>query len=86
MRRFAGGGKGAEAAGAFAIGMENDAEAGDGFIGFRQAHRDVVGDEAGGVGDAHEVGRLDVEAVADVGRADFYELDCVELRSLCRGR
>ena len=39
----------AAAAGSVGIGMEDDADAGDRLVEFRQVHRDVVGDEAAGV-------------------------------------
>ena len=36
--------------------------------------------------DVDEARRVDVEAGAGVGGADFQEFDGVELRGLCRGR
>src|SRR5262249_50741678 len=71
----------AERAG-FGIRMEDDAQASDRFVELRQAHRDIIGEQVRRNGNMHEVGRLNVEAFADVRGVDFYELDRVQLKVL----
>src|SRR4051812_1128141 len=84
-RRIAWLGESAEAARAVGAWMEDHAQAGDGFVGFWQAHGDVVGEEAVWIGDAHKVRRLNVVAATDVGRADFYEVDVAKLEFFSSG-
>ena len=76
----------AAAAGVLGIGMEDDADAGDRLVEFRQPHRDVVGDERRRATVMWTKSRrVDVEAVAGVRRADFQQLDGVEFEVLAAG-
>jgi hypothetical protein len=60
--------------------MKYDPHTGDRLVRLRQLHRHVVRQEKRWAGDVHEAWWVDIESGTRVGRADFQQLDRMELQ------